>query len=163
MRSAPPYLTSDVARLVGVSADTVRLYERRGLVPRPPRGPNGYREYGAAAVERVRLVRRALSIGFTLDELRIVLGARDRGEPPCRVVRTLAAEKADALGDQIRRLKTLRDRIRRVLRQWDARLTETPRGQPARLLEMLAAIVPDGDSPHVPRGWHRARSRRLKS
>ncbi|MCA1601762.1 MAG: MerR family transcriptional regulator [Acidobacteria bacterium] len=51
--------------------DTLRHYERKGVLPRPQRSPNGYREYPAAALERVRMIRRALAVGFTLDELHI--------------------------------------------------------------------------------------------
>lgn len=156
LRSKGPLRTSDVARLVGVSPDTIRIYERRGVLPRPRRAPNGYREYGPEAADRVRLVRRALAIGFTLDELRVVLGARDRGEAPCRVVRTLAAEKLEALQVRIDDLIGLRDNIERVLRDWDARLGATPQGRPARLLEALTSLVAEGDaSPFIP--GHRRR------
>ena len=89
--------TSEVARAAGVSADTIRLYERRGLVPRPRRTASGYRQYPPETVDRVRLVRRALALGFTLEELGMVLTARDRGEVPCRAVRALASEKLEAI------------------------------------------------------------------
>ena len=142
--TARPLRTGQVARLAGVSPDTVRLYERRGLLPRPRRTAGGYRQYAHGAVERVRLVRRALALGFTLDELRVVLGARDRGEAPCRVVRTLAAEKLEAVEHQIDDLIELRDKLRRVLADWDVRLAAAPRGSQAGLLHALAALVPEG-------------------
>jgi DNA-binding transcriptional MerR regulator len=144
--------TGEVARLAGVSPDTVRVYERRGLLPRPPRTSRGYRQYTPAAVDRIRLVRRALALGFTLEELHVVLGARDRGEAPCRVVRTLAAEKLEAVEGRIEDLVQLRDRIRRVLADWDARLARAPRDRPVGLLHALADLVPDGSpSPLTPR------------
>jgi MerR family transcriptional regulator, copper efflux regulator len=143
--------TSEVARLSGVSADTIRLYERRGLLPRPARTAGNYRQYPAGTAERVRLVRRALAIGFTLEELRVVLASRDRGEAPCRAVRTLAAEKLEALEARLAEMAVLRDRIRAVLRDWDARLSRTPRGERAGLLQALVDLVPDGSvSPLVP-------------
>ena len=143
--------TSEVARAAGVSADTIRLYERRGLVPRPRRNVSGYRQYPPETVPRVRLVRRALAIGFTLEELSVILAARDRGEAPCRAVRALAAEKLEALDDQIEGLTALRDRMTRVLTDWDARMQRTPRGQPAGLLMALADLVPeDARSPFQP-------------
>lgn len=157
--AARPLRTGEVARLSGVSPDTIRLYERRGLLARPRRTDGGYRQYPAAAVERVRLVRRALALGFTLEELRIVLAARDSGGAPCRVVRTLAAEKLEAVETRIEDLVTLRDRIRRVLADWDDRLARTPSGQRAGLLQALAALVPDGSaSPLIP-GRTRTRTR----
>ncbi len=72
MREETPkqeYLRSgELARLAGVSTDTLRHYERKGLLARPRRSCNGYREYPASDLDRVRLVRGALGIGFTLNE-----------------------------------------------------------------------------------------------
>jgi DNA-binding transcriptional MerR regulator len=138
--------TSEVARAAGVSPDTIRLYERRGLLPRPRRTASGYRQFPEDTVDRVRLVRRALGLGFTLDELRMILLTRDRGEAPCRAVRALAAEKLEALDSQIEALSALRDRVRRVLVDWDARIARTPPGQRAGLLAALADLVPDSAS-----------------
>src|SRR4051812_28459483 len=86
-------LAGELARLAGVSSDTLRHYERKGVLPRPLRLSNGYRKYPASSVDRVRLIRRALAVGFTLDELARFLKARDRGQAPCREVRALASEK----------------------------------------------------------------------
>src|ERR671928_552127 len=83
----------ELARAAGVSTDTLRHYERKGVLQRPRRSPNGYREYPTDALARVLLVRRALAYGFTLDELARVLRARERGGAPCREVRALAAAK----------------------------------------------------------------------
>ena len=66
----------ELARASGVSTDTLRHYERKGVLPAPRRSPNGYREYPAEALARVLLVRRALAVGFTLDELAQILRAR---------------------------------------------------------------------------------------
>ncbi len=138
--------TGEIAKQAGVSPDTIRLYERRGLVPRPRRTASGYRVYPEETVARVRLVRRALAIGFTLDELRVILATRDRGEAPCRAVRVIASEKLEALDAHIDELSLLRDRVRTVLRDWDARLAATPRGRPAGLLAALAELAPDGET-----------------
>jgi DNA-binding transcriptional MerR regulator len=143
--------TIDVARETGVSADTIRLYERKGLVRRPRRTAAGYRQYPPETVARVRLVRRALAIGFTLKELGVVLTARDRGEVPCRAVRALAWEKLEGIEARIEGLVSLRDRMVHVLSDWDARMARTPRGQPAGLLAALAELVPDDlPSPLLP-------------
>nr|MDQ5839375.1 MerR family transcriptional regulator [Acidobacteriota bacterium] len=79
----------ELARAAGVSTDTLRHYERKGVLACPRRSANGYREYPADALARVRLVRRALAVGFTLDELARILRARERGVAPCREVREL--------------------------------------------------------------------------
>ena len=59
--------SGELARLVGVSTDTLRHYERLGLLEIPARTSGGYREYSSGSLERVRLIRRALSIGFSLS------------------------------------------------------------------------------------------------
>ena len=79
-----PLRSGELARLSGVSADTLRHYERKGLL-KPQRGSNGYREYPRHAVERLRLIRNALALGFKLDDLERVFKIRDarrRAVPP---------------------------------------------------------------------------------
>ena len=83
--------------MCGVSTDTLRHYERVGVLAKPLRTRAGYRQYPPEAVLRVRLVRRALSIGFSLAELSRILRTRDRGGAPCREVRELAARKLEQL------------------------------------------------------------------
>ena len=69
-----------VAADAEVTVDTVRFYERRGVLPPPERRPSGYREYTTAAVERIRLARALQQLGFTLDEVIDALRAHDAGE-----------------------------------------------------------------------------------
>jgi MerR family transcriptional regulator, copper efflux regulator len=137
IREDTDLLSGELARLAGVSTDTLRHYERVGVLPRPPRTGSGYRRYPASAVDRVRLIRRALAIGFSLDELRRILQSRDRGGVPCQGVRALAASKLSQLEQRIAELEGLRDQLRGLLIDWDGRLARTPDGQPARLLESL--------------------------
>jgi len=129
--------SGELARLAGVSTDTLRHYERKGLLPSPRRSPNGYREYPAQALDRVRLVRRALAVGFTLDELARLLKVREGGGSPCRQVRALAAAKLEELENRLREIMALRDELRATLRGWDARIEEAAPGERAGLLEAL--------------------------
>ena len=131
--------TGELAKAAGVSTDTLRHYERKGVLPRPRRAANGYRHYPPEALGRVRLVRRALSVGFTLDELARVLSARERGAAPCREVRELAASKLAEVEERLAQLAELRDELRDTLKEWDGRLSETRDGGRAGLLEALAA------------------------
>jgi DNA-binding transcriptional MerR regulator len=91
------YSSGELADLADVSTDTLRHYERKGVLSRPLRKANDYRQYPATALTRVRLIRRALAVGFMLDELATVLKVRDRGGAPCAEVRTLAATKLAAV------------------------------------------------------------------
>jgi DNA-binding transcriptional MerR regulator len=129
---------SELARLTGVSTDTLRHYERKRVLPRPTRSASGYRRYPPDAVNRVHLVQRALRVGFSLAELARVLSERERGDVPCRSVRALVAERLADLEVRLRDLATLRDEMRQLLREWDDRLAATPVGKQARLLDLLA-------------------------
>ena len=84
MKPANTLGPSQVARATGVSPDTLRHYERRGLLPPPVRTNAGYRRYSQSTVARVELIQRALVIGFSLEELVDVLAERDSGGAPCR-------------------------------------------------------------------------------
>jgi DNA-binding transcriptional MerR regulator len=128
-----------LAEHAGVSTDTLRHYERKGLIPAPRRSPNGYREYPAHTLDRVRLVRRALTVGFTLDELIPILRERDKGGAPCRQVRALTAFKLEQLEARLKQMSALRDELRGLISEWDSVLESTAPGQPVRLLESLTA------------------------
>ncbi len=132
--------SGELACECGVSTDTLRHYERIGVLPRPHRSTSGYRHYPPEAVKRVRLVRRALEIGFTLAELAKILKIRDSGGAPCREVRAMAANKLEQLVHKIEDLCDLRDHMSNVLDDWDERLRETPRDTRAGLLEALMTL-----------------------
>jgi DNA-binding transcriptional MerR regulator len=135
------YLRSgELAALGGISPDTLRHYERMKLLPVPPRSSGNYRLYPPEAVERVRLIRHALAVGFSLPELAKILKVRDKDGAPCREVKHLLEEKLHAMEDQIGDLVAMRDHLRTILADWDKRLAQTPAGKPARLLENL--VVP---------------------
>ena len=129
--------SGELARLTGVSTDALRHYERLGLLPRPPRTRGGYRDYPAQALERVRLIRRALSAGFSLAELTTILKMRDRGEVPCQKARVMGRVKLQQIKQQIKELLVMRRQLEDILKDWDSRLARTRKGEPARLLEAL--------------------------
>ena len=116
------YRSGELAAKAGVSVDTLRHYERRGLVAPARRLPNGYRSYPPEALSRVLLVQRALGVGFSLAELAKLLRARDRGQAPCREVRAMAARKLEEVDQQLEALASFRATLQATLRDWDARL-----------------------------------------
>jgi DNA-binding transcriptional MerR regulator len=130
--------SGELARLAGVSADTLRHYERKGLLTTPHRSPNGYREYPASTLDRVRLIRRALAVGFTLDELARVFKVRAQGGAPCRQVRQLAATKLAEVETLLLEVMAIRDALQVLLRDWDKKLAATPGNERAGLLDALA-------------------------
>jgi DNA-binding transcriptional MerR regulator len=129
--------SGELARLCGVSTDTLRHYERVGVLPRAARTQSGYRQYPAEAQVRVMAIRRALALGFSLAELARIFRVRERGGAPCREVRRLAEEKLGEIDQRLVDLGALRDDLREILADWDKRLAATPEGSRAELLERL--------------------------
>lgn len=143
-----PLKAGELAERAGVSKDTLRFYERQGLLPRPERTANNYRAYRPEAVARVLWIRKVLAAGFTVEELARILAERDRGGVPCRKVRDLGAAKLADLEERIRELEASRDQLRDLLEDWDRRLEETGPDRRAGLLDALAGHSPSaGSSP----------------
>jgi len=136
----------EAAAQAGVSRDTLRYYERQGLLPRAPRTSGGYRLYSPADVGRVRFVRNALRFGFSVKQVAAFLKSRTQGRPPCREVRDAAERLLAAMDRHIEELQAARADMQQTLGEWDVKLATTPAGSPARLLELLPARSrPDGD------------------
>ena len=131
-----------LARLTGVSADTLRYYERIGILPTSQRTHGGYRMFPPSAVERVRLVQRALQLGFSLKELSEILHIRDDGGVPCHRVLSLTEQKLGSLEQQIRELRRTQDYMQKLVREWKVKLQQTPQGSKAMLLHSLVDTPP---------------------
>ena len=142
-----PLKIGQLARLSGVSPDSLRHYERLKLLKPEGRTAGGYRVYESGAVARVRLVQAALSVGFTLAELSRFLRLRDAGRPPCRAVRSVAAARLEEIDRRLKDMARLRDGLRALLEDWDARLEATPAGGHAGLLDALVSGEIDIDLP----------------
>lgn len=130
--------SGELARLAGVSTDTLRHYERIGLLPRPRRTTGNYRDYSPSTLSRVELIQRALNIGFSLGELKPILALRDRGGVPCHRVRQALHSKIQQVGEQIENLEAMRRELKRIGNEWDKRLRRAKPGQAARLLETVS-------------------------
>lgn len=139
--------SGDLAKATGLSPDTIRHYERIGVLPRASRTEAGYRVYPASTVERVLVVQRALRIGFTLGELGEVLKARDAGGAPCRRVYQLAQEKLKGIKADITALKLTERYLKRVLSDWERRLQSADPGQKSYLLHSLGEALKVSGAP----------------
>ncbi|HZM31916.1 MAG TPA: MerR family transcriptional regulator [Acidimicrobiales bacterium] len=106
-----------LARDAGVNPETIRYYERRGLLPDPPRTPAGYRQYSAADAERVALILRAKDLGFTLAEIGALL---DDGPGSPGDVLAAARHRLAELDGEIARFGEQRRRLERLLHACEA-------------------------------------------
>lgn len=109
----------------------------------------------------MRLIRAAVLIGFTLDELAAILKIRNAGGTPCHKVRDLAACKLRGLERQIQQMNDLRDQLRTLLEKWDGLLEHTSKNGRANLLEELAASR-SKESTTLPRHFYAALTREIR-
>ncbi|MFL6602530.1 MAG: MerR family transcriptional regulator [Steroidobacteraceae bacterium] len=120
-----------LAESAGVHVETVRYYQRRGLLREPARPLNGIRRYDKGDVSRLRFIKHAQQSGFTLQEIQVLLALS--GRPACKESRTLAAKKLEAIEEKMRILM----RLRRELRTWVA-ACDANTGDSCPALEKLA-------------------------
>ncbi|MCU1620299.1 MAG: Transcriptional regulator, MerR family [Modestobacter sp.] len=109
MTTAPRGLrVAELARAVGVRTDTIRYYERVGLLPPPARTATGYRDYDAGAVDRLTFIQGAQRLGLRLVDIGHLLTVRDTGRCPCEPAGELLRRRLDEVDDEIARLTALR-------------------------------------------------------
>lgn len=99
--------TGELAKRAGVNVETLRFYEREGLVPEPPRRMSGYREYPAESVQLIRFIKRAQELGFSLREVRELLALRIQPGTTCAEVRHKAEEKVSEVRQKIADLQAI--------------------------------------------------------
>jgi MerR family copper efflux transcriptional regulator len=133
------FTIGEVAKRAGVGIDTVRYYERSDLLPSPTRRASGYREYEASDVRRLRFIRRAKEIGFSLDEIRELLVLSSDRERGVRGIKTRAEERLAAIEARILELQ----RVRRGLK---ALIADCPGHGPLEQCPILAALAKDEPS-----------------
>jgi len=97
-----------VAQQAGIGVETVRFYEREGLIAEPPRGRSGYRQYPVSVVPRLLFIKRAKELGFTLNEIKQLLSLRLDPETTCAEVKQRAEVKIADIEDKLRSLRRMR-------------------------------------------------------
>jgi MerR family transcriptional regulator, copper efflux regulator len=111
--------TAQVAQLAGVNVETLRFYERKGILTAPPRRASGYREYPPETVERVRFVKRGQELGFSLSEVQELLGLREQSGAKAVRVRRVAQAKLQEIEHKIRDLEAMRHSLSELLSACD--------------------------------------------
>lgn len=105
----------ELATAVGVETDTIRYYEREGLLPAPARTPAGYRMYDDGAVDRLRFIQGAQRLGLRLAGIKDLLSVRDTGECACEPAVDLLARRLSEVDAEIERLVALRGQMATML------------------------------------------------
>ncbi len=108
--------TGELAKQAGVNVETLRFYEREGLLAEPPRRASGYREYPPDTVQRIRFIQRAKELGFTLREIKGLLELRVDPETTCAEVKQQAAEKIADVKQKISDLRRIERALNKLLK-----------------------------------------------
>lgn len=111
----PTLRTAEVAEQAGVNVETLRFYERKGILPEPPRRASGYREYPPETVERVRFIKRAQELGFSLKEISDLLELRLARQSKAGRVRKVAEAKLEEIEHKIRDLEAMKRSLTELL------------------------------------------------
>ena len=106
--------TSQLANSAGVNVETLRYYERRGLLPEPPRRASGYRQYSQDDVARIQFIKRAKELGFTLQEVQELLNLRVDPDTPCAMVKRRADLKIIDIEEKLRSLKRIKKALNKL-------------------------------------------------
>ncbi len=142
MPTTTQLLIGQLARAAGVKADTVRFYERAGLLAKPERTFAGYRVYEAATLSQLRFIKKAQSLGFTLEEIKRILRLRGHGRETCECVIRIAEASLSEVETKLRELQVFRDGLAGNLARW--RRTS---GKGARLAAEFCALIEKSDLP----------------
>ena len=132
----------ELAKTAGITPDTIRFYEREGLLPRPPRAMNGYRDYGPEAVDDLQFIKNAQALGLKLSAVREVLKISSGGEPPCEHVRATVSNRLAEVEQRLKELRGLRSTLRETL----DRLDRTPPPGEGCRCSLIESVKPSGSA-----------------
>jgi DNA-binding transcriptional MerR regulator len=108
---------SELAKTLEIASSTIRYYERIGLLPAEERSPGNYRLYGPSSLRRLRFIRAAQSIGFTLDDVKTLLSGQNGASPSCRRVQQLIEKRLGEIETQLQSLGQVRKVLKSSLRK----------------------------------------------
>lgn len=122
-------IVSQLARSAGVTPHAVRYYSRIGLLNPPKQHENHYRQFGRIDVRRLMFIKKAKRLGFTLDEIRHLLEAWERGESTCPIARDIIAHRLEETEAEIAKLVAMRERMRMARKTWLTLADREPDGE----------------------------------
>jgi DNA-binding transcriptional MerR regulator len=114
-QNSPAFAIGDLAGQTGTKVETIRYYEKAGLLPAPARTSGNHRAYTRAHADRLAFIRHSRELGFSLESVRTLLALADDADRPCAEVDAIAREHLDAVRDRITRLQALEAELSRVI------------------------------------------------
>jgi DNA-binding transcriptional MerR regulator len=109
----------EVSRQTGVGIETLRFYEKSGLLDKPARTYSGYRMYSSDVLDRISFIKRAQVLGFSLDEIKKVIDDARRGHSPCDEVREIVRMRLEELDQRMQEMALYRKELAETLEEWD--------------------------------------------
>ena len=126
----------EVSKQTGIAVGALRYYEEMGLLA-SSRGQNGYRYYSPAAVQQVQFIKKAQSLGFSLDDIREVLTVHQRGDMPCELVRSLLQDKITQLETQIQQMTEFKESLEQYRDSW---IQDQPRLESGDICPLIETV-----------------------
>lgn len=109
----------EVAKQSGTGIETLRFYEKSGLLDRPHRTTSGYRLYDSEVLERLAFIKRAQVLGFSLDEIKRIIAEKRAGQSPCREVREIVRQRLVELDARLAQMRRYRKELAAALSEWE--------------------------------------------
>lgn len=109
----------EVSKQSGIGIETLRFYERQGLLGAPARTESGYRMYESGVLERLEFIKRAQVLGFSLAEIARIISEKDAGQSPCREVREIVRSRLEEIDERLKEMKRYRRELAATLKGWD--------------------------------------------
>ena len=136
-----------VARRAELGVETLRYYERLGLLGSPRRTESGYRLYTDAIFARLDFIRKAQAMGFTLDEIARIIQESETGRSPCADVRRIARRKLAELDERLKQLRRYRNELAQTLAEWDKKGSAAGR---------ICGLIEESHIAHPPEKRHKS-------
>lgn len=136
-------LVNELAKLLGITADTVRFYTRVKLLHPSKHSANGYRDYTDKDIQRLKFILSARQLGFSVNDIEQILAESDRKQSPCPQVRRLLEVRLEETEQRFQEMKQLRERMWQALSQWKKMPDMEPTGQ------MICHLIEDFTIPSV--------------
>ncbi len=114
----------EVSKLSGIGIEALRFYERIGILGKPSRTASGYRFYNQDVLDRLAFIKKAQTLGFSLDEIRLIIAESKAGECPCEEVCGIVRERLGKLDEHLRDLRLYRKELAATLSAWEGKTAE---------------------------------------
>lgn len=147
----------EVSQASGIGIEALRFYERSGLLGNPARSTNGYRLFDEGVLERLEFIKKAQTLGFSLDEIGRIISDAQKGESPCDEVREIVRRRLAELDERMREMRRYRKELAETLSEWD----EVGRA-PGHICGLIESSAFENPPPAAPRVAPKKRRKKSK-